>query len=190
MKKMLFAGMAALLVLLPQLVKAEDAEAPNSDAQEAKDDHAGKKDTAPAEAGKDADKVSQFAERQKNITEIVEKLKKATKNADKRKYRDQLSREQRAYQREVHHAREPLEKQIKKLKAELNYPSADKQKLEKNLAEQEQKLEAVNKEADLKKWCVPPEILTKDSRDPGPSKKAAKTKKTKKNKRGKKSKVK
>ena len=188
MKKMLFAGMAAVLAFLPQLVKAQDAEAPNPDALEAKDDQAGKKGAVPAAAGKDADKASQFAERQKTINEIMEKLKKATRNSDKRKYREQLTREQRAFQREVTHIREPLENQIKKLKAQLKYPSANKQKLENELAELEQKLQSVNKEADLEKWCAKPETLTNDSPDPGPGKKAAKNKKTKKTRRGKKSK--
>ena len=55
-----------------------------------------------------------------------------------------------------------------------------KQQLEKELAEQEQKLQAVNKEADLEKWCVKPETLTNVSPDPGPGKKAAKNKKSKK----------
>ena len=189
MKKILYAGMAAILALLPQVVKAQDAEAPNPDALEAKDNQPGKKDAAADKnADKNANKAGQFAERQKTINGIMEKLKKATRNSDKRKYREQLTREQRAYQREVNHAREPLETQIKKLKAQLKYPAVNKQKLEKELAEQEQKLQTVNKEADLEKWCVKPETLTNDSPDPGPGKKASKNKKTKKIRRSKKSK--
>ena len=97
MKKVLFAGMAAVLAFLPQLMKSQDVEAPNPDALEAKDDQAGKKGAVPAAAGKNsdknADKASQFAERQKTINGIMEKLKKATKGSDKRKYREQLLRE-------------------------------------------------------------------------------------------------
>lgn len=193
MKKILFAGMAAVLALLPQMVKAQAAEAPNPDALEAKADQSGKKGAVPAAAGKnadkDADKASQFSERQKTINGIMEKLKKATKGSDKRKYREQLLREQRNYQTEVAHARKPLEEQIKSLKERLRYNrGARKQQLEKELAELEQKLQSVDKEADLEKWCVKPENLTNDSPDPGPGKKASKNKKTKKIRRGKKSK--
>ena len=193
MKKILFTGIAAVLALLTQMVKAQDAEAPNPDALEAKADQAGKKGTVSAAAGKnadkDADKASQFSERQKTINGIMEKLKKATKGSDKRKYREQLLREQRNYQTEVAHARKPLEDQLKPLKERIRYNrGARKQQLEKELAELEQKLQAVDKEADLEKWCAKPETLTKDSPDPGPGKKAAKNKKTKKTRRNKKSK--
>ena len=118
----------------------------------------------------------------------MEKLKKATKNSEKRKIKDQLIKEQRAYLREVAHAREPLENQIKKLKAQIQYPDVDKQKLEKELAEREQKLQAINKEADLEKWCVKPDTLIKNTPNPGPGKKAAKAQKSQKNQKSKKSK--
>ena len=68
--------------------------------------------------------------------------------------------------------------------------SARIQELEKELAEREQKLQAINKEADLDKWCVKPETLVKSTPNPGPNKKAAKALKTQKNKKSKKIKTK
>ena len=108
MKKLLFAGALTVLTILPGL-KAQEAEAPNPDALEAKENQTEKKGSDPSAAGKDAtavpgketEKNSPFAKRQKTINGIMEKLKKATKNADKRKYKEQLTREQRAYQSEV-----------------------------------------------------------------------------------------
>ena len=194
MKKMLFAGAMVILALFPQLVKAQNAEAPDPDALESEANQTGKKAAAPAAKGKNTaaaqeEDASPFAKRQKAINEIMEKLKKAKKNSDKRKYREQLLREQRNYQSDVAHARKPLEAQIKSLKERIRYNrGARKQQLEQELAEQEQKLQAINKEADLEKWCANPDTLTKDSPDPGPGKKAAKAKKTKRSKKSKSSK--
>ena len=194
MKKLLFAGTLAVMTLLPQLMNGQDAEAPNPDALEAKETKgapaAGKTPAAATEADKNAAKDKTFADQQKKINDLMEKLKKATKNSEKRKIKDQLLKEQRAYQREVAHAREPLEDQIKKLKAQIQFPDVDKQKLERELAEREQKLQAINKEADLEKWCVKPDTLIKSSPNPGPGKKAAKAQKSQKNRKSKKIKTK
>lgn len=194
MKKMLFAAAIAVLASVPQILKAQEAEAPNPDALEAKDSGTGKTggkaaSKAAADKNKEAEKASQFAERQKTINDIMEKLKKATRNSDKRKYREQLLREQRNYQSDVSRVRKPLEDQVKPLKERIRYNRGEKkQQLEKELADLEQKLQEVDKEADLEKWCAKPETQTKDSPDPGPGKKAAKTKKNKKSKKSKKSK--
>ena len=194
MKKVLFAGTLAVMAILPQLMNGQDAEAPNPDELEAKASKvapaAGKNPAAASEAGKEAENAKRFADQQKKINDLMEKLKKATRNSDKRKIKDQLLKEQRAYQREVARAREPLEDQIKKLKTQLQFPDVDKQKLESELAEREQKLQAISKEADLEKWCVKPETLIKGTPNPGPGKKAAKAQKSQKSRKTKKSKSK
>ena len=191
---MLFAGTLAVMAILPQLMNGQDAEAPDPNELGAKTNKgaqtAGKAPAAAPEADKEAGNEKRFADQQKTINGLMEKLKKATKNSERRKIKDQLLKEQRAYQREVARAREPLEEQIKKLKAQVQYPDVDKQKLEKELAEREQKLQAINKEADLDKWCVKPETLVKSTPNPGPNKKAAKALKTQKNKKSKKIKTK
>ena len=194
MKKLLFAGTLAVMTILPQLMNGQDAEAPNPDELEAKASKgpqaAGKTPAAASETGKEAENDKRFADQQKKINDLMEKLKKATKNSEKRKIKDQLLKEQRAYLREVARAREPLEDQIKKLKTQFQYPDVDKQKLEKELAEREQKLQAINKEADLEKWCVKPDTLIKSTPNPGPGKKAAKAQKTQKSRKSRKIKTK
>ena len=196
MKKLLFAGALTVLTILPGL-KAQEAEAPNPDALEAKENQTEKKGFDPLAAGKDAtavpgketEKNSPFAKRQKTINGIMEKLKKATKNADKRKYKEQLTREQRAYQSEVNQELKKLDDQITPLKERLRYTQGEKkQQLQKELADLEQKRQTLDQNANLEKWCAKPETIMKGSPDPGPGKKAAKNKKSKKSKKGKKSK--
>lgn len=188
MKKIWFAGMAAILALLPQAVKAQDAEAPNPDALEAKGNQPEKK-AAEQKADQKTENANPFAKRQKSINTHMENFKKATRNSDKRKYREQLIREQRAYQSEVNLELKKLDDQIKPMKERLRYSRGMKKKqLETELAEMELKRQDLTKTADLEKWCAKPETLTNDSPDPGPGKKTAKNRKTKKIKRNKKSK--
>ncbi|MBE6371319.1 MAG: hypothetical protein E7055_04530 [Lentisphaerae bacterium] len=192
MKKLLTLTAAALVSLLPVLQAQEaEEEAPNPDAPAKAAPAAGSKAKADKKAAtdKEAAPASRFADQQKKIEKIREKLKTAQKTSERKKLNEELAKEQKELKNQLNHELKPLKKQIDQLKERVRLSSgASREKHQKELAEKEAEIKGIETEANLEKWTGTPELAKGAAPNPGSGKSVSKNKKGAKSNKSSKSK--
>ncbi len=167
MKKMLFAAIIAVSLAIPQLYAQEaesenennpeetseeaqpkgkaDKKAPNPDAPAAK----GKQTATPPASGKNV-----FSRQQQRIQAVMNKLKKAKKNSEKKRYSEELRSEQNKLRSLYAKHVNPVKDEIPRLHEQIRLCRPEnKAELEKKLAAQEEKVKGLEAAAALEKWC-------------------------------------
>lgn len=187
MKKLMFAAIAAVSLVLPQLNAQEsDAETENNPETEESKPAGKKKGKAPnpdTAAGKTEEqtKESVFSKQQSRIQQLMDKQKKAKRNSEKRRIAEMLKSEQSKLRSLHARCAKPIKDEIPLLKEQLRLCRPEKKSdLEAKLAAQEEKLKELDTAADLEKWCAAIKEAEGDAKkapDPGSQTKKRKRKK-------------
>ena len=193
MKNLLTLMAAALVALLPALQAQEtEEEAPNPDAPAKAAPAADPKAKADKKAATDKEAVpaSRFADQQKKIEKIQEKLKFAKRNSERKKLNEELAKEQRELKNQLNHELKPRKEKIDQLKERVRLSSgASREKHQKELAELEAEIKGIETEANLEKWTSQPEREKGAAPNPGSNKNLSKNKKGTRSSKSSKSKI-
>lgn len=198
MKKMMFAAVFSVSILLPCWLNAQEAEPGNEEesteapetpqkgkkGKPAKAEKGGAGETAEAaKAGENAmAKDSDIARQQKRIDKLLTLLKKAKKNSEKKRLDESLKIEQNKLRFLVKKKTDPLKAEIPRLEEQIRLCSPDARgSLKKRLAETEEKIKTLEADANLEKWCSKYESSVKNDSTPnlGSGKKTKRSKKKK-----------
>ena len=202
MKKMMFAAVFSVSLLLPCWLTAQEAETDNEEetaeapetpqkgkkgkpAKAEKTDKAGETaETAKAGQGDAVAKDQDLAKQQKRIEKLQAMLKKAKKNSERKRYEDALKIEQHKLQTILKKKTDPLKIEIQRTQEQLSLCGPEtKARLKKKLADTEERIKALEDEANLEKWCVkyePAAPKNGPAPDPGSGKKSRRNKRKKK----------
>ena len=197
MKKMMYAAVFSVSLLLPCFLNAQEAEPDpgeeNAEPSEAApQDKTGKQgkaaktggtpESAKAPEGNALAKDSDIARQQKKIEKLLTMLKKAKKNSERKRIDEALKAEQHKLQVLLKKKTDPLKADIPRLQEQIRLCRAEnREKLEKKLSELESKIKELEADANLEKWCSKYESGPKagPSPNPGPGKRTKRSKKKK-----------
>ena len=200
MKKMMYAAVFSVSLLLPCWLTAQeaepDSEAETSEAPEtpqkgkkgkpAKAEKAGTGKTAEAAKANQGNAMAKdpdLAKQQKKIEKMQAMLKKAKKNSERKRYEEALKSEQHKLQTITKRKTDQLKTEISRIKDQIQVCGPEsKERLKEKLTETEEKLKTLEAEANLEKWCAKIESAGQKNNsapNPGSGKKGKRSKKKK-----------